>query len=75
MQYYRARQPIPGKGDAHVVYECTDQKTVVRQVTYIPATGEVDRVSDPIVKRLYKPENLEPCTKEDFDRYWARSEP
>ncbi|HOJ33284.1 MAG TPA: hypothetical protein PKY35_07980 [Candidatus Hydrogenedentes bacterium] len=70
MQYFRASQPIPGKGDAWVYYECTDDQKIVRQLTYIPATGEIDRVPDPIVKKLYKPEWLEPATQEDFCKLW-----
>jgi len=70
MRYWRASQPIPGKGDAFVYYECTDENTIVRFVTYIPATGEVERVPDPVVKKLYRPEFLTESTKEDFERHW-----
>lgn len=70
MLYFRASQPVPGKGDALVFYECNDDKTVRRFVTHIPATGETERVADPIVKRLYRPELLAPATQEEFEKHW-----
>ena len=70
MVYYKTSQPVPGKGDAWMYYECTDEKRVVRYVTHIPATGETQRVGDPVVKKLYRPELLVESTKEEFEKYW-----
>lgn len=74
MKYYKASQPIPGKGNAFVYYECSDDQAIVRQLTFIPATGELERVPDPIVKKLYRPEVLEESSKEEFEEYWLRQE-
>jgi hypothetical protein len=69
--YFKTSQPIPGKGDAWMFYECSDDRRIVRYVTHIPATGETERVSDPVVKKLYRPEMLSESSLEEFDRYWA----
>ncbi len=71
MIYYKASQPIPGKGDAWMFYECTDDKKIVRYVTYIAATRETERVSNPVVKKLYRPELLAESTQAEFERYWS----
>lgn len=71
MKYFKTSQPIPGKGDAWMYYECEDDGTVVRYVTHIPATKESQRVPDPVVKRLYRPELLLDSTQEEFDGFWA----
>jgi len=65
---------VPGKGNAWVFYECSDgDEKIQRQLTYIPDTGEAEQVPDPIVKRLYRPELLEPSTQEEFEQYWQMS--
>ncbi|HOE64884.1 MAG TPA: hypothetical protein PLO62_00015 [Candidatus Hydrogenedentes bacterium] len=71
MLYFKTSQPVPGKGDAEVYYECTDEKTIVRYVTRITLTDEVERVSDPIVKKLYRPESLCESSQEEFERHWS----
>lgn len=71
MNYYKTSQPIPGKGQAWMYYECNDDGTVLRYVTHIPATRETQRVPDPVVKRLYRPELLVDSSKEEFDTYWT----
>jgi len=68
--YFMASQPIPGKGDALTYYECTDDKKVVRQLTHIPATGEVERIPDPIVKTLIRPDVLSEASQEVFEQLW-----
>jgi hypothetical protein len=73
MIYYKTSQPIPGKGDAWMYYECTDEQRIVRYVTHIPATAETTPVSDPVVKKLYRPESLLPSTQEEFEQYWPKS--
>ncbi len=71
MLYFEMSQPVPGKGDALVMYECDDERKVVRQLTYIEATGEIDRVPDPIVKKLYRPEMLRESSQEKFEQRWG----
>ena len=71
MIYLKASQPIPGKGDAWTFYECSDDKRIARYVTYIAVSGETERVADPVVKRLYRPEFLTESSQEEFERYWG----
>lgn len=75
MKYFKTAQIVPGKGNAWTYYECTDDETIVRQLTHIHETGEADRISDPIVKRLYRPEKLQPATAEEFMSLWGEEQP
>jgi hypothetical protein len=70
MIYYKTSQPVPGKGDATIYYECDDNQTVLRYVTHIDGTGEIEKVPDPIVKKLYRPEVLHESSQEEFEQYW-----
>lgn len=72
MQYFKTSQPVPGKGDAWMYYECDDAGTVLRYVTVIPATGETERNSNPVVKKLYRPETLTETSAEEFANHWGR---
>lgn len=73
MVYYKTSQPIPGKGNATIYYECDDAKTVLRYVTHIDGTGEIERVEDPVVKKLYRPETLLEASQKEFERYWNQN--
>lgn len=70
--YFKTSQPVPGKGDAWMYYECTDEKQIVRYVSHIPATGEVQRVDKPVIKKLYRPELLMDSSAEEFEQYWPK---
>ncbi len=72
MKYFKTAQFVPGKGDAWTYYECDDNGTIQRQLTYIPETGEISKVPDPIVKKLYRPELLEPCDSQEFLSLWEK---
>lgn len=74
MKYFKISQFVPDKGYAWTYYECDEQGSIVRQLTYIPETNEITRVEDPIVKRLYKPEMLEPATEEEFISLWEKAD-
>jgi hybrid cluster-associated redox disulfide protein len=74
MIYYKTSQPVPGKGDAWMFYECNDDQTIRRYLTYIPATRETDRVAKPFIKKLQRPEMLMPSEREEFEQYWPASE-
>lgn len=71
MNYYKTNQPVPGKGYAWMYYECADDNSVIRYVTHIPSTGEVQRVPDPVVKTLYRPETLQDSSQKEFETYWG----
>ncbi len=71
MLYYKVSQPVPGKGEAWVYYECDETFTIKRQMTHIPGTGEVDCVPDPLVKKMTNMAWMEPSTKEEFEQYWS----
>lgn len=73
MIYFKTAQFVPGKGDAWTYYECDDSKTVQRQLTHIPETGELSRVPDPIVKKLFRPELLQHADEAEFLKLWAEN--
>jgi hybrid cluster-associated redox disulfide protein len=70
MIYYKTSQYVPGKGDAWMFYECNDDRTVRRYMTYIPSTRELDKVTKPFIRRLMKPETLMESSQEEFHQYW-----
>ncbi len=71
MLYFKASQYVPGKGNAWMYYECNDDKSVRRYMTYIPGTRELDKVPNPFIKKLQRPEDLETATEEEFFRLWS----
>jgi len=71
MLYFKTAQYIPGKGDAWTYYECDENQTIVRQLTHIPEAGDIDRIPDPIVKKLYRPERLLPAEAQEFQELWG----
>jgi hybrid cluster-associated redox disulfide protein len=71
MLYYKISQPVPGKGDAWVYYECDEKFNISRQMTHIPATGETDCVPNPLVKRMTNMAWMEKSSKEEFDGLWS----
>ncbi|NLV44407.1 MAG: hypothetical protein GXY07_07885 [Candidatus Hydrogenedentes bacterium] len=72
MKYFKTAQFVPNKGDAWTYYECDDSEKILRQMTHIPETGEIDRIPDPIVKKLYRPEMLQPASEEEFLGLWNK---
>lgn len=70
MLYYKTSQYVPGKGDAWMFYECNDDQRVRRYFTYIPSTRELDKVPKPFIKKLQRPEMLQPASQEEFFQYW-----
>jgi hypothetical protein len=73
MKYYKVAQPVPGKGEAFTYYECDDNYGILRQLTYVPLTGEITRVPDPIVKKLYRPEWCTEIEAQEFLTLWGNS--
>ena len=73
MVYFKTSQFIPGKGDAWMFYECNDDRTVRRYLTFIPSTQEVSKVADPFIKTLQHPERLMRADREEFEQYWPPS--
>lgn len=71
MLYYKISQPVPGKGDAWVYYECDEKFNIVRQMTVIPATGDVDCVPNPLVKRMTNMAYMTKTSQEEFESYWS----
>ena len=70
MLYFKTSQYVPGKGDAWMYYECTDDRQVRRYMTHIPATNELDKVPNPFIKRLQRPDDLIDATQEEFFQLW-----
>jgi hypothetical protein len=71
MIYFKTAQFIPGKGDAWTYYECNENQTIIRQLTHIPETGDIDRIPDPIVKKLYRPDRLQDADAQEFLALWG----
>jgi len=71
MRYVKSAQFVPGKGDAWTYYEVSDEGVVLRQMTHIPASEETTRVPDPIVKKLMRPDMVEPADAEEFRQLWG----
>lgn len=72
MKYFKSAQYVPGKGDAWTYYECDDAEKVQRQLTYIPGSGELTKVPDPIVRRLIRPDLLQDAAEPEFLELWAK---
>jgi hypothetical protein len=73
MTYFKTAQFVPGKGEAWTYYECDENQRVLRTLTHIAGSDETTRVPDPIVKRLYRPELLQPATQEEFQSLWQEA--
>ena len=74
MIYYKTSQVVPGKGDAWMFYECNDDQSVRRYMTYIPATRELDKVPRPFIKKLQRPDMLQHCEPDEFFQYWPEDD-
>lgn len=70
MIYFKTSQPVPGKGEAWMYYECNDDTTIRRYLTYFPSTREIDKVPKPFIKKLQRPEMLMPSTEDEFYQFW-----
>jgi hypothetical protein len=72
MKFYRGEQFIPMKGVASMYFETDDDGAVSRFMTVIPGTGEIEKMPNPPMKRLFRPELLEPVEAAEFEEYWNR---
>lgn len=70
MLYYKISQPVPGKGNAWVYYECDDKFFIQRQMTHIPETGEIDCIANPVVKKMTNMAYMQKASKEEFESLW-----
>ncbi len=70
MKYFKTAQFVPGKGQAWMYIEASDDSKVLRTLTHIPTTGEIERIPDPVVKVLFMPERLSPSDGEEFTKLW-----
>lgn len=72
MKYYKTSQFIPGKGEAWMFTEADDQGVIQRTLTFIPSTGELEKIPDPVVKFLFRPERLLPAEADEFLKLWEK---
>lgn len=70
MKYYRGEQFVPNKGMGAMYYEVDDADNVTRFMTVFEEVNEVERMPDPPMKRLFRPELLEPVDADEFNRHW-----
>jgi len=71
--YYKTSQFIPTKGESYSYYECADGYHVNRFLTYIPETGEMDRVDVTWTMEL-REEGADEIDAEEFEEYWNMDE-
>ena len=71
MKFYRGWQFVPMKGNAAMYYEVADDGTVTRFMTVIEEAGEIERMPQPPMKRLFRPELLEEVTAAEFEALWT----
>ena len=71
MKFYRGWQFVPMKGNAAMYYEVDDGGTVTRFMTVIEEAGEIERMPQPPMKRLFRPELLEEVSAEEFEKLWT----
>lgn len=72
MKYYLGTQFVPNKGEAHMFYEVDDDEVVLRTLTFITGTGELTKIPDPIVKKLFRKEVLTEVQEADFMEHWNK---
>jgi hypothetical protein len=72
MKYYRGTQFVPMQGTASMYYETGDDDSVVRFMTVLGESGSVERMPNPPMKRLFRPELLDEVTAEEFNALWNR---
>jgi hypothetical protein len=70
LKYYRGAQFVPMKGTAAMFYETDDAGTVLRFMTVISSTGEIEGTDRPPVKKLFRPELLDSVEADEFEHYW-----
>jgi hypothetical protein len=71
LKYYLGWQFIPMKGNAAMYYETDEAGAVKRFMTVIESTGEIEKMSNPPMKRLFRPELLEEVSAADFEKWWT----
>lgn len=71
MKYFMGSQVVPGKGQAEMHYECDDTLVVQRTLTFISGTAQIERNTDPVIKKLYKPERLAETDGARFQQLWG----
>jgi hypothetical protein len=71
--YYKTSQFIPTKGESYSYYECEDDFQVNRFVTYIPETGEMDKVDVTWTMEL-REDGVEEVDRDEFEEHWNRDD-
>ena len=67
--YWKTSQPVPGKGEAWVYYECDEKFSILRHLTHFPLTGEVECVAKPLVKKMTDMYLMQKADEEEFRKY------
>jgi hypothetical protein len=71
LKYYRGAQFVPMKGTASMYYETDEAGTVLRFMTVIPSTSEIEGTDKPPVRKLFRPEMLDLIEAEEFEHFWG----
>jgi len=72
MKYYMSTQFVPNQGEAQMFFEVNDDEVVQRTVTFISGTGELTKIPDPVVKKLFRKETLAEVEEADFMSIWNK---
>ena len=70
MKYFKISQFVPDKGDAWMYYECDENLQIIRYLSHIPQTKETQKSDKPVIKKLFRPESLQPASEEEFNKLW-----
>ena len=70
MPCFKTSQFVPGKGSSWTYYDAKEDGSLLRMMTHLPETGETTRYPNPVVKRLFRPEMLEPAAAAEFEALW-----
>ncbi len=72
MKYFRGTQFVPLQGTAAMYYETDEDGAVRRFMTVIGDRESIERMPNPPMKRLFRPELLDEVTADEFDELWNR---
>lgn len=71
MLYYKGMQFVPMKGMAAMYYETDEDANVKRFMTVLEDVGEIERMEQPPMKKLFRPEMLERVDAKEFEKWWT----
>ncbi len=68
-RYFKTSQVVPTKGTSYSYYECDEDFEVLRYVTHIPETGDLDQLEVDWTMELRR-DGVEEIDRDEFESYW-----